>query len=357
MLKRFAGLVVLAVVCGLVFSAYTDVMAQTKKYRVGLLTQLLGDRSYWDSAARGIQWANERLPNIQGRVFEHKDAGEMELTARALAEQGYDLVIVMGYGVEDWAARIAKEYPDTHFFGAAVQLEDLPNTSSGDFKEHEGSFTVGMVAAMLTKTGKIGYIGGSDSPLLTRFSWGYIQGAQYVSPDIEVVTGWVGVFNDPTKGKELALTQFQEGADIIYAAAGKSGEGVLAAAAEQGKFAIGVDSDQCWIQPGHVITSMLKRVDMVVFNKCKELSENGRLERGFEWYGLAEGLVGTCLLYEECGEFIENGPADMVEQLQTKVVPQVRRAVERILAGEFGVEDYMGVFPVETTPPIGGMNQ
>ncbi|MGE5572849.1 MAG: BMP family ABC transporter substrate-binding protein [Bacillota bacterium] len=327
---------------------------KAKRYKVGLLVNLLGDRSYWDSAARGIKWANEKLPNIDGRVFEHKDTGEMELTARALADQGYDMVIVMGWGSEDWAARVAKEYPDTHFFGAAVKLPNLPNTSSGDFLEHEGCFTVGMVAAMMTKTGKVGYIGGSDSPLLNRFRLGYIQGVKYANPKVEVVTGWVGVFNDPTKAKELALTQYQEGCDIIFAAAGKSGEGVLAAAAEKGKYAIGVDSDQCWIRPGNVITSMLKRVDMVVFNKCKQLSE-GALKTGFEAYGLKEGLVGACHLYGEDTEFLDKGPKDMVAKLKNEVMPQVQKAVERIKAGEFGVEDYMKVFPVTKTPPVGGM--
>ncbi len=356
MRKRRVTLVLSIALCVLLALGAAGGSAAPRKYKVGLLTQLLGDRSYWDSAARGIKWANEQLPNIQGRVFEHKDAGEMELTAQALADQGYDMIIVMGYGVEDWATKIAKQYPDTHFFGAAVKLPELPNTSSGDFKEHEGSFTVGMIAAMMTKTGKVGYIGGSDGPLLNRFRHGFVQGVQYANPKVEVVTGWVGVFNDPTKGKELALTQYQEGADIIYAAAGKSGEGVLAAAAEKGKYAIGVDSDQCWIRPGSVITSMLKRVDQVVFNKCKQLSE-GKLKAGFEYYGLAEGLVGACLLYDEDTEFYTKGPKDMVAKLQKEVIPQVQKAVAKIKAGEFGVEDYMKVFPVTKTPPVGGMGK
>lgn len=360
MLRRVLAAALAVFMVSVIAIDYPAAMAAPKparKYKVGLLTQLLGDRSYWDSAARGIKWANEKLPNIDGKVFEHKDAGEMELTARALADQGYDLVIVMGYGVEDWTSRIAKEYPDTHFFGAAVKLPDLPNTSSGDFKEHEGCFTVGMIAAMLTKTGKVGYIGGSDSPLLNRFRHGFVQGVKYANPKVEVITGWVGAFNDPTKAKELALTQYQEGADIIFAAAGKSGEGVLAAAAQTGKYAIGVDSDQCWIRPGNVITSMLKRVDMVVFNKCKELSEKGKLKPGFEHYGLAEGLVGACYLYDEDTEFLQKGPKDMATKLQNEVIPQVKKAVAKIKAGEFGVEDYMKVFPVSKTPPPGGMGK
>jgi basic membrane protein A len=323
-----------------------------KMHKVGMLVRLLGDRSAWDSMARGIEWANERLPNIEGKVFEHQDTGEMELTGRALADEGYELVISYGYDVVDWMSNLAEQYPNTHFFVLGGMPPERANLSGGDFKEHEGCFTVGIAAGMLTKTGKVGFVGGMDIPIINRFRLGYEQGVHYVDPTIEVVTGWVGEFIDPTKGKELALLQFQEGVDIVFHAAGKSGEGVLAAAAEEGRFAIGVDSDQCWIYPGSVITSMIKNMDMVVFNKCQELSE-GALESGIEYWGLAEGLVGSCYLYDYDEEFITRGPEDMVGEFEAEVIPAMEKAVEAIRAGEFCVSDIMEVFPCDKPPPEG----
>jgi basic membrane protein A len=324
-----------------------------EEYKVGLLVFMLGDRSYWDSAARGIQWANERLPNIDGHVFEHQDESEMELTARALAEEGYDMVISMGWGAAEWVIPIAEQYPDTHFYIPGGEPAVMANTSGGDFKEHEGCFTVGMIAAMLTKTDKVGFVGGWDSPLIWRFLVGYEEGLKYVNPDIEVTVAWANDYQNPSKGKELALTQYAEGCDIIFAAAGKTGEGVLAAAAEQGKLAIGVDSDQDWIQPGNVLTSMLKNVDMVIFNKITELSQ-GNVQSGNEHYGLAEGLVGSTWLYYDNPTFRENGPADLVAQMP-EVIAKVEDAVAKIKAGEFCVTDYMEVFPCDNPAPAGGM--
>ena len=324
-----------------------------EEYKVGLLVFMLGDRSYWDSAARGIEWANEQLPNIDGHVFEHQDESEMELTARALADEGYDMVISMGWGAASWVVPIAEQYPDTHFYIPAGEPELLPNTSGGDFKEYEGCFTVGMIAAMLNTTGKVGYVGGWDDPLLWRFLVGYEEGVKYVDPSIEVVVAWANDFQNPSKGKELALTQFADGCDIIFAAAGKTGEGVLAAAAEQGKFAIGVDSDQDWIQPGSVVTSMLKNVDQVILNKIRELS-GGRLQSNLEVYGLAEGLVGATWLYNPDPTFKEHGPSDMVEKMPD-IIAKVEEAVAMIKAGEFCVTDYMEVFPCDNPPPEGGM--
>ncbi|MGC8785799.1 MAG: BMP family lipoprotein [Anaerolineae bacterium] len=326
-----------------------------KKYKVALVCGLLGDRSFLDSAARGIQWAQERLPNVETKIVENADVSEQQLAARAMAEQGYDLVITIGYGSADWTTEIANAYPDTRFALVDAALK-CPNCTGLIFREHDGSFTVGMVAAMLTKTGKVGYVGGMDVPLLRRFEQGYIQGVKYVNPNIEVVSGWVGAFNDPTKGKELALTQYQEGVDIIYAAAGKSGEGVIAASKEQGKFSIGVDSDQCYIAPGNVICSMMKMVDVAVFDAIKSLTE-GKLEPGNRVYGLQEDAVGMCYLYGIDTYFLDNGPKDMAEKMKNEVIPAVKKAVEKIKAGEFCVVDAMGVYPCDKPAPEGGMGQ
>ncbi|MGC9398071.1 MAG: BMP family lipoprotein [Anaerolineae bacterium] len=336
-------------------SAEEEVSEPEETYKVALVIGLLGDRSFLDSAARGIKMANEEFDNVETKIIENADVGEQQLAARAMAEEGYDLVITVGYGSADWTNEIALEYPDTHFAIVDATL-DAPNGTGLTFREDEGSFTVGMLAAMMTKTGKVGYIGGMDVPLLRRFEQGYIQGVKYANPDVEVVSGWVGAFNDPTKGKELALTQYEEGADIIFAAAGKSGEGVLAAAAEQDLYAIGVDSDQCWIEPGHVIASMMKRVDLAVYGAIEDL-RNGELKGGTKVFGLAENGVGMCHLYDIDTYFQDNGPEDMATQLEEEVIPAVEAAVEKIKSGEMCVRDHMEVFPCENPPEPGGMSQ
>ncbi|MBM4430009.1 MAG: BMP family ABC transporter substrate-binding protein, partial [Chloroflexi bacterium] len=137
----------------------------TKKFKVALVIGLLGDRSFLDSAARGIGWTKERLPNVETKIVENADVGEQQLAARAMAEEGYDLVITVGYGSADWTSQIANEYPNTKFALVDSAL-NVPNGTGLIFREHDGSFTVGMVAAMLTKTGKVGYVGGMDVPLL-----------------------------------------------------------------------------------------------------------------------------------------------------------------------------------------------
>ncbi|MBN1246505.1 MAG: BMP family ABC transporter substrate-binding protein [Anaerolineae bacterium] len=357
MLRRMLGVVVagsilLAVLAG---CGGASGGGSSDTYKVALVIGLLGDRSFLDSAAAGIAMANEEFDNVETKIIENADVGEQQLAARAMAEEGYDLIITVGYGSADWTTEIALEYPDIHFAIVDSTLPDAPNGTGLTFREDEGSFTVGMAAAMMTKTGKVGYIGGMDVPLLRRFEAGYIQGVKYVDPNIEVVSGWVGAFNDPTKGKELALTQYEEGADIIYAAAGKSGEGVIAASAERGLYSIGVDSDQCYIQPGSVIASMMKRVDLAVFGAIKSLTE-GTLEGGTQVFGLAEGGVGMCHLYDIDTEFQDNGPADMAAQLEDEVIPAVEAAVEKIKAGEMCVVDSMEVFSCSNPAPAGGMD-
>jgi basic membrane protein A len=335
--------------------AEEEAVEPEETYQVALVIGLLGDRSFLDSAARGIEMANEEFDNVETRIIENADVGEQQLAARAMAEEGYDLVITVGFGSADWTNEIALEYPDTNFAIVDATL-DAPNGTGLTFREDEGSFTVGMAAAMMTKSGKVGYIGGMDVPLLRRFEQGYIQGVKYVNPDIEVVSGWVGAFNDPTKGKELALTQYEEGVDIIFAAAGKSGEGVLAASSEQDLYSIGVDSDQCWIEPGNVIASMLKRVDLAVFGAIEDLTQ-GDLEAGTKVFGLEENGVGMCHLYDVDTEFQDNGPEDMATQLEEEVIPAVEAAVELIKNDEMCVRDHMEVFPCENPPEPGGLNQ
>jgi basic membrane protein A and related proteins len=321
--------------------------------KVGMSIGQLGDKSFLDSAAAGFKKINADFKNVTTKILENNDVGEQELGARALAQQGYDLIITIGYGSADWTTKVAKDFPNIKFALVDATL-DTPNGTGLTFKEHEGSFTVGMVAGFLSKTGKVGYIGGVDVPLLRRFEEGYKQGVLYVNPKATVSEGWVGSFTDPNKAKELALTQFTEGADIIYAAAGKSGEGVLQASKEQGKFSIGVDSDQDYLQPGAVITSMLKRVDLAVWGATKDLV-NCSLKAGNKVFGLAEGAVGSTFLYNTDTVFLQQGPADMVKILKDTAIPAVKAAVAKIVSGEFCVTDtYMKVFACDKPAPAGG---
>src|SRR6266850_1986327 len=168
--------------------------------------------------------------------------------------------------------KVAKEFPNLKF-AIVDAVVDLPNVQSIVFKEHEGSFLVGMAAAMASKTGKVGFVGGMDIPLIRRFALGYEEGAKYVNPKIEIFQNMTGTtpaaWNDPTRGGELARSQFDRGADVVYAAAGATGLGVLQAAKDNRKLAIGVDSNQNHLQPGTVLTSMIKRVDLAVYDALK----------------------------------------------------------------------------------------
>ena len=327
--------------------------------KVALVIAQLGDKSFLDSAARGMQFVNEQFKNVETKIIENNDVGEQQLAARAMADAKYDLVVTVGFGSADWTSQIAAEFPEVKFAIVDAELADadgkaLPNGTGLTFREDQGSFTVGMIAGLLTKTGKVGFVGGMDFPLLRRFELGFIQGVKYVNPNVEVTSGWVGSFSDPNKGKELALTQIAEGADIVYAAAGKSGEGVLQAAKEQGKFSIGVDSDQDYLQPGSVVTSMLKRVDLAVLGAVQDLV-NCDLKSGTKVFGLEEGSVGATFLYSDDTIFLQEGPDDMVKQLKETVIPAVKTAVEQIKSGAFCVTDFVEVFPCANPAPEGGI--
>jgi basic membrane protein A and related proteins len=329
-----------------------------KQYKVALVIGQLGDKSFLDAAARGIKMVNDTLKNVTTKIIENNDVGEQQLAARSMAGQGYDLVITVGYGSADWTTQIAQEYPKVWFAIVDSTLNDkdgkpIANGTGLTFREDEGSFTVGMIAGLLSKTGKVGYIGGVDVPLLRRFELGYIQGVKYVNPKATVTSGWVGAFDNPNKGKELALTQYTEGADIIYAAAGKSGEGVLQASKEQNKYSIGVDSDQDYMQPGSVITSMLKRVDLAVLGEVQDLV-NCKLANGTKVFGLKEGGVGSTFLYNDAATFLTSGKADMVKTLKETAIPAVKKAVEEVKSGKMCVQDFMKVFPCTNPAAEGG---
>jgi len=287
------------------------------------------DKSFNEAAYTGAERFKEET-GIDYLEFEVTQEAQRDQAMRRMVRNGATIVVVVGFQNATPLETIAPENPDTNFtiIDAVV---DLPNVQSVVFKEHEGSFLVGMAAAMTSETGTVGFVGGMDIPLIRNFAHGYEQGVKYVDPDAEVLVNMTGTtpaaWNDPARGAELAIGQFDRGADVVYAAAGSTGLGVLQAAADQGKLSIGVDSNQNHLHPGSVLTSMLKRVDVAVYNAFMD-TMNGTWEAGALSLGLAEGGVGYAI----------------DEHNRELITPEMEAAIEEaeaeIIAGELEVEDY-----------------
>lgn len=278
------------------------------------------DKSFNQAAYMGAEkFAKET--GIKYRDFEPTNESQYEQALRRFASRGNDLIIVVGFSFASALEKVAPEFPDTKFVIIDMVVEK-PNIQSVIFKEHEGSFLVGMLAAMKSQTGKVGFVGGMDVPLIRKFALGYKEGAKYVNKDVEVYQNMTGTtpaaWGDPIKAGELARSQFDRGADVIFTAAGGSGMGVLQAAADMGKFSIGVDSNQNYIHPGSVLTSMVKRVDLAVYQAMMDAKE-GTWKPGFKVLGLAEGGVdyavdkyNEALITDEMKAKVEAAKADII---------------------------------------------
>lgn len=302
------------------------------KLHVGLVFDIGGkdDRSFNAAAWEGAQRAMKSLPIVL-RDVEPGDPTSIEPAMRAFAERDYDLIIGVGFAQSDIMARVAKDYPQLDFAIIDGVIE-APNVASLVFKEHEGSYLVGMIAGRTTKTGTVGFIGGMDIPLIHRFQRGYLEGAEAVNPKVKVITNYVGVtdaaWNNPGKGKELAVAQIGKGADVIFTAAGNSGLGAFDAAEQYKKFVIGVDANQNWVKPGYVLTSMVKRVDNAVIQIIKDKLE-GKFRGGFHVYGLENEGVAYAL--DEYNRSL----------IKPEVLAEVEAARKKIMAGQIKVTDAM----------------
>src|SRR2546423_12053673 len=276
------------------------------KIHVGIVFDIGGkdDRSFNAAAWQGVQRAAKDFPIVL-RDVEPGNPVSIEPAMRAFAERGYDLIIGVGFAQAPIMDAVAKDYPDLNF--AIIDgASNLPNVASLVFKEHEGSYLVGMIAARESKTGTLGFIGGMDIGLIHRFAVGYEEGAKAVNPNARVIVNYVGVtdtaWNNPGKGKELALAQIGKGADVIFTAAGNSGLGAFDAVEQQGKgpdgrakaFVIGVDSNQNGVKPGYVLTSMVKRVDNAVYQIVSDVVAH-KFQGGFHVYGLESDGVAYAL--------------------------------------------------------------
>lgn len=315
--------------------------------RVGIVFDIGGknDRSFNAAAWEGVKRAEQELDVCLYDV-EPGNPTSVEPAMRAFAEKNFDLVIGVGFAQGPIMQKVAMDYPDVKFAivdGVIFEADGKTpkqNVASLVFREHEGSYLVGMIAAAKSKTGVLGFVGGMDIPLIHRFETGYEEGARAVNPNIRVLDNYVGVtdaaWNNPGKGKELALSQIERGADVIFTAAGNSGLGAFDAVEQYGrgangeanKFVIGVDSNQNAVKPGFVLTSMVKRVDNAVFDVVEEVLHN-KFRGGFHVFGLDK-----------------DGVAYSMDQHNTPLIPadviqRVEEAKGKIVAGEIKVTDAM----------------
>lgn len=263
-----------------------------KRVAVVLSVGGLGDRSFNDMAYKGLLDAREKL-GVVGVYGEPAAMSEDERYLDYYAEQGFDLVFAIGFLMRSSLEEVAKRRPGTSFAIIDEQV-DLPNVASVRFREHEGCYLVGALAARRSKTGTVGVVLGMDVPLLRVFEHGYRQGADAGRPGTKTLTTVAGSFADPVRGKELTRVLEGQGADVVFQAAGQTGNGVITGAAERGLFAIGCDANQNAEAPGTVLTSMLKRVDVAVFELCREVAE-GRFRAGVHSLGVKEGAIGWAL--------------------------------------------------------------
>ncbi len=272
--------------------------ALAAEVKPGLLYNMGGkfDKSFNEAAYNGAE-AFKKETGITYLEFEPSTEAQREQALRNMARRGANIIVAVSFAQTSAVETVAAELPDVKFTLIDGVVE-APNVQSVIFKEHEGSFLVGMLAAMASKTGKVSFVGGMDIPLIRKFACGYEQGAKHVNGSAEVLVNMTGntpaAWNDPTKGGELARSQFDRGADVVFAAAGGTGVGVYQAAKDSGKLAIGVDSNQNHLHPGTMLTSMVKRVDVAVAEAFKSAME-GTWEPGFKVLGLAEDGVAWAL--------------------------------------------------------------
>ncbi len=287
------------------------------------------DKSFNEGVYNGVEKFRKET-GIAYKDFEVTNETQREQFLRRMAESGHDPILGIGFAQAPALEKVAKEFPKIRF-AIIDMVVDLPNVQSIVFKEHEGSFLVGVLAAMASKSGKVGFIGGMDIPLIRKFGCGYVQGVMFQNAKAEVLQNMTGTtpaaWNNPTKGGELARSQFDRGADVVYAAAGGTGVGVLQTAKDSGKLAIGVDSNQNYMHPGTMLTSMLKRVDVAAYNVFKSAMD-GNWKSGIQVLGLAQDGVGWAL---------DEHNAKLISAEMKARVESVRKD---IIAGKIKVHDY-----------------
>jgi len=295
------------------------------------------DKSFNEAVFVGItKFMNDT--GIAVTELEPTNESMMEQSLKKLAQRGYSPVVAVGFTMANAVQAAAEEYPDTKFT-LIDMVVGLPNVQNVIYKEHEGSFLVGVLAAMNSKTGTVGFVGGMDIPLISRFECGYKQGVKWQDSSMNILANMTGstpaAWGNPSKGGELTRSQVEAGADVVYAAAGGTGIGVYQTAADMGVLAIGVDSNQNYMQPGTMLTSMLKQVGEAAYDSY-EAAMNGTWSSDMRVLGVAEGGVGWAL---------DEYNRDLVS---AEMEARVNEARDAIIAGDISVHDYMS----DNTCPI-----
>ncbi|WP_372570817.1 BMP family lipoprotein [Ruegeria jejuensis] len=288
------------------------------------------DKSFNEAAHNGAErWAKDTGGSYKD--IEIQTEAQREQAVRRFAEAGFNPVVTTGFAIASVLEEVAPDYPDTKFvtIDGWVDPEKNPNVLVIGFTEHEGSYLVGMMAAQASESGTVGFIGGMDVPLIRKFACGYAQGVKAANPDATIIANMTGTtpsaWNDPVKGSELTKAQISQGADVVYAAAGGTGVGVLQTAADEGILSIGVDSNQNHLHPGKVLTSMLKRVDVAVYN-VMQAGEN-----------MEPGVLVLDLSADGVGYAMDDNNAELVN---ADMQSSVEDAKAKIISGEIQVHDY-----------------
>jgi len=344
MKKNLSVVVILVIILGLCLSS---TLFAAEPLKVGLVFDIggKGDKSFNDSASRGLSWAAADF-GIKRIELEPGVDADREVNLRNLAMMGYDLIIGVGFLFTDAISTVANEFPNTKFAIVDGFIPDKPNVSSLNFREQDGSFLVGMIAGLKAKEdGKdtVGFVGGMDIALINRFEAGYIAGVHYVYPECKILSAYAGdtpqAFADPVKGKELALSQYDNGAWVVYHASGLTGAGVFEAAKERKRYVIGVDSNQNYM--GYIeetkesfgLTSMLKQVDVSVYLAIKSVVE-GTFKGGVEVFGLDRSVkIGDNVYYGVYYALDKYNESFITSEVKAKV----EEAKDKIISGEIVV--------------------
>ena len=325
---KFVKALAIAAVSAVSFTA----MVQAADIKPAVIYDMGGkfDKSFNEGVYNGVKKFTDET-GIEVMEFEVTNETQREQAMRRMAERGADIILGVGFAQADAIAKVAAEYPDKQFSIIDVGWLDAPNLRQYVFKEHEGSYLVGVAAALASDTGKVGFVGGMDITLIRKFACGYVGGVKAVNGSADVYQNMTGTtpsaWNDPAKGAELAKSQIDRGADVIYHAAGGTGLGVIQAAADAGKLAIGVDSNQNGLAPGSVLTSMLKRVDVAAYETFKDAMD-GNFSSGVRSLGVAEGGVDWAL--------DENNASLITADIKAAV----EQARSDILSGKVDVHNY-----------------
>ena len=323
---------VVAMTVGLVAAVQTAV-AGSHSIKPAVVFDMGGkfDKSFNEGVWNGVKKFTEET-GIEVMEFEVTNETQREQAMRRMVDRGATIVLGVGFAQADAISKVAADNPDVQFSIIDVGWLDAPNLRQYVFKEHEGSFLVGVAAAKASQTGKVGFVGGQDIGLISRFACGYVGGVKSILPNAEVYENMTGstpaAWNDPARGAELTRSQIDRGADVVYHAAGGTGVGVIQAAADAGKLAIGVDSNQNGLAPGSVLTSMLKRVDVAAYETFMD-AKNDAFTSGVKVLGVAEGGVDWAL--------DDNNKSLITADIKSAI----EKAKDGILSGDIVVHDFL----------------